>query len=173
MSIAEIVDQMRHACLALWRRFGKRIMVYGHSAGGHLAACLLATDWKALDREAPADLVPAACAISGVFDLTPLIHIENNADFRLDDAKAREVSPVFWPAPRGRMLDCVVGGAESSEFLRQSKIIAKAWGKDGVATRLEAVPDMNHFTVVDALTDPQSAMVARLVELCALTSPAA
>jgi len=173
VSIAEIIDQMRRASLALWRRFGKRIMAYGHSAGGHLAACLLATEWKALDREAPADLVPAAYAISGVFDLTPLIHLESNADFKLDEAKARDISPVFWPAPRGGVLDAVVGGAESSEFLRQSKIIAKAWGKDGVATRLEAVPDMNHFTVLDALADPQSAMTKRCVELCGFTSPAA
>ena len=44
---------------------GQRMMVYGHSAGGHLAACMVATDWKALDPNAPADLVPAGYAISG------------------------------------------------------------------------------------------------------------
>jgi arylformamidase len=173
VTIADIIDEMRRACLTLWRRFGQRIMIYGHSAGGHLAACLLATDWKGLDRKAPADLVPAAYSISGVFDLTPLIGISMNQDLRLDEPEARKVSPLFWPPPKDRVLDAVVGGAESSEFLRQSKIIAKAWGKDGTTTRLEAVPDTNHFTVIDALTDPQSAMVGRLVELCALTSPAA
>jgi len=173
VTIVEIIDEMRRACLALWRRFGKRIMIYGHSAGGHVAACLLATDWKALDQQAPVDLVPSAYAISGVFDLTPLIGVSMNQDLRLDEAEARRVSPIFWAPPKGRVLDAVVGGNESSEFLRQSKIIAKAWGKDGVTTRLEAIPGMNHFTVIDALTDPQSAMVGRLVELCALTSPAA
>jgi arylformamidase len=64
--VADIVEQIRRACAHLWRRFGKRMFVYGHSAGGHLAACALATDWKAY--EMPADAVPAACAISGVFD---------------------------------------------------------------------------------------------------------
>jgi arylformamidase len=59
----------------------------------------------------------------------------------------------------------VVGGAESSEFLRQSRIIADGWREKGVETRYEAVPAMNHFTICDPMTDPNSAMTKRLVEL--------
>ena len=44
VSIAEIIRQIRHACVFLWRRSGRRILVYGHSAGGHLAACMAATE---------------------------------------------------------------------------------------------------------------------------------
>ncbi|MBN8963781.1 MAG: alpha/beta hydrolase, partial [Rhizobiales bacterium] len=124
VSIAEIIAQMQAAGLFLWRRFKRRIMVSGHSAGGHLAACMIATNWKGLDADAPADLVPTAYAISGLFDLAPLVHVSRNADFKLDDAEARRVSPLFWLAPRDRVLDAVVGGQESSEFLRQSRIIA-------------------------------------------------
>jgi arylformamidase len=163
--IATIIDQMRQACLFLWRRFGKPMMVYGHSAGGHLAAAMLATDWKALDARASTPLVPAAYSISGVFDLTPLVHVSMNADLRLDAAEARRVSPLFWPAPKGARLDSVVGALESSEFLRQARIIADAWGKAGAAARYEAIAGANHFTVCDALSDPKSAMVERLVEL--------
>src|SRR5262247_2497604 len=57
VTIAQIIDEIRTACLFLWRRFGQRLMIYGHSAGGHLAACMVATDWKKLDPKAPADLV--------------------------------------------------------------------------------------------------------------------
>jgi len=166
VSIGEIIDQIRQAVLLLHRRFNKRVTVYGHSAGGHLAACMLATDWKALDPKAPADLVPAAYAISGVFDLTPLMGISMNQDLRLDEKQAREASPVVWPIAAGRVLDAVVGGLESSEFLRQSKIIVEAWGKSGAETRYEAVPRTNHFTVIDPLSDPESQMVERLVALC-------
>jgi arylformamidase len=166
VSIGEIIDQIRQALLLLHRRFNKRVTVYGHSAGGHLAACMLATDWKALDPKAPADLVPAAYAISGVFDLTPLMGISMNQDLRLDEKQAREASPVVWPIAAGRVLDAVVGGLESSEFLRQSKIIVEAWGKSGAETRYEAVPRANHFTVIDPLSDPDSEMVERLVALC-------
>jgi len=162
VAIRDIIAQTQQACLALWKKLGKRIMVSGHSAGGHLAACMLATDWKALG--APADLVPAAMTVSGVHDLMPLLHLANNAEFKLDEAEARRVSPICWPAPKGRALDAVVGGMESAEFLRQSKIIADAWGKDN-ATRYEAVPGMNHFTVCDPMSDPKSAMVERLATL--------
>jgi arylformamidase len=165
--IADIIDQMRQACLYLWRRFGGRVLVFGHSAGGHLAACMLATDWTALAPGAPADLVPAAYSISGLFDLAPLIGVAMNQDLRLDPGEARRISPLYWPAPAGRPFDAVVGALESSEFLRQSRVIAEAWGKAGVVTRYEAVPQKNHFTVLDALTDPQSAMVARLAALAA------
>jgi len=88
-----------------------------------------------------------------------------NQDLRLDEASAREASPLFWPVPKGRVFDAVVGGLESSEFLRQSRLVAEAWSKAGARARYEAIPGTNHFTVVDALSDPQSAMVARLVEL--------
>ena len=164
VSIADIMAQTQRACLYLWKKFGKRITVSGHSAGGHLAACMVATDWKKLDPAAPADLVRAAYAISGLFDLTVLTHLANNAEFKLTEASAKAISPLFWPAPSGKVLDAVVGGIESSEFLRQSRIIADAWAM-GNETRYEAVPGMNHFTVCDAMMDPESAMTRRLVEL--------
>jgi arylformamidase len=165
VGIADIIEEMRRALLALWRRYHTRMLVLGHSAGGHLTAVLLATDWPSLDPTAPNDLVPAGYAISGVFDLSPLLDVSMNRDFRLDEEGARRNSPVSWPAPRGLVLDAVVGARESSEFLRQSRLIADAWGKAGVATRYEEIAEANHFTVLDPLTDPNSDMVARLVAL--------
>jgi arylformamidase len=88
-----------------------------------------------------------------------------NQDLRLDIDSAREMSPILWPAPRGRVLDAVVGARESNEFLRQSRIIADVWGKAGVVTRYEEIAGADHFTVLDPLTDPSSAMVARLLTL--------
>ena len=168
--IASIIEEMRVACLWLWRRYRQRIFLYGWSAGGHLAACLLAQDWTALAADAPADLVPAAYAISGVYDLAPLLHVSQNADLKLDAAEARRLSPLFWNVPAGRTLDAVVGALESSEFLRQSKIIAETWGARGVATRYEEIAGANHFTAVDPLREPDSAMTRRVVELAALTA---
>ncbi len=170
VSIATIIGQMRSACLWLWRRQKKRIFVYGHSAGGHLAACMLAQDWQAFASDAPADLVPAAYAISGVFDLAPLVHVSQNADLRLDEAEARRVSPLYWKAPAGRTLDAAVGALESGEFLRQSKIIVDDWGARGVATRYEKIAGANHFTLVDPLSDPDSAMTRRVVDLAQMVS---
>jgi len=165
VGIADIIEEMRRALLALWRRYHTRMLVLGHSAGGHLTAALLATNWPSLDPTAPNDLVPAGYAISGVFDLMPLLYVSMNQDFRLDEEGARKISPVSWPAPRGLVFDAVVGARESNEFLRQSRLIADVWGKAGVATRYEEISEANHFTVLDPLTDPNSAMVERLLAL--------
>jgi len=82
-----------------------------------------------------------------------------------DDAEARRVSPLFWPPPKGRVFDAVVGGNESSEFLRQSKIITDMWRDAGAQTRYEEIAGANHFTVLDPLTEADSAMTKRAVAL--------
>jgi len=165
VTIAQIIDEIRTACLFLWRRFGQRLMIYGHSAGGHLAACMVATDWRKLDPKAPVDLVPAGYSVSGVFDLKPLVHTAMNTDFKLNEPAAAAISPLWWPVPRGRAFDAVVGGIESTEFLRQSRVLADDWRQRGIETRYEAVPGANHFTVIDPLADPASAMTARCAAL--------
>ena len=112
----------------------------------------------------------AAVAISGVFDLRPLIHTSLNVALDLDENEAAALSPIFWPIPNGStpggtILDCIVGGGESSEFLRQSRMMADHWANNGVETRYEALPGLNHFTVLDPLFDAQSTLVRRLADL--------
>ena len=165
VTIAEIIDEVRHACLFLWLRLERRIMVYGHSAGGHLAAAMVATDWHGLYPRAPASLVGAAYSISGLFDLTPLLQTAMTEDLRLKETDMTAVSPLFWPPPKEQTFDAVVGGLESSEFLRQSRVVAEAWAKGGTRSRYEEIAGTNHFTVLDALSDPDSGMVKRLAAL--------
>jgi arylformamidase len=165
VTIADIIEQMRRACAFLWQRFGGRLLVYGHSAGGHLAACMVATDWPSLYPKAPADLVPVGYAVSGLFDLAPLLKTSVNQDLKLDAETARAVSPQFWPLPPGRVLETAVGALESSEFRRQSRAVAEAWKQGGAETRFQEIAAMNHFTIADALADPQNPMTARVAEL--------
>lgn len=134
-------------------------MVFGHSAGGHMSAGMLSEGRAS-----------AALAISGVFDLRPLVGTSINTALDLNPNEAAALSPVFWPIPNGStpggtVLDCVVGGEESPEFLRQSRMMADHWGNNGVQTRYEALPGLNHFTVLGPLLDPDSALVKRIVEL--------
>jgi arylformamidase len=100
-----------------------------------------------------------------VFDLAPLLHVSQNQDLWLDAASARAASPLHWKVPAGRTFDAVVGSLESNEFLRQSRIIVDGWGARGVKTRYQEVAGSNHFTVVDTLTDADSAMTKRVTEL--------
>ena len=146
-------------------RLGQPLVISGHSAGGHLAACMLATDWPALDASLPADLAIAAYAISGLFDLGPLIGTSINKAMGLDQATAGAASPLFWQAPARGSLDAVVGENESAEFFRQSRTIVERWGRAGIATGFGTVPGANHFTAIAPLADPRSPMVLRLTEL--------
>ena len=164
VSVEDIIGQMRAASREL-ARLGRSLVMSGHSAGGHLAACMLATDWPAFDASLPRDLVVAAYAISGLFDLGPLVETSINNALHLDRATARAASPLFWKAPGHGSLDAVVGGNESAEYFRQSRSIVEVWGTAGVATRFGRVPDANHFTAIASLADPGSPMVARLKQL--------
>lgn len=153
--IGDIVEQMRAAAATLARAHNAPVIASGHSAGGHLAACLLATEAH----------VPAAYAISGLFELAPLIPTSINGALHLDQTEAEALSPLLWPAPEGKTLDAVVGGAESGEYLRQSAAIVSAWGQDGVETRYEEIAGANHFTVIAPLADAASPMCERLHQL--------
>jgi len=163
VTVADIITQMRMASRELVK-FGCPLVVSGHSAGGHLAACMLASDWKAFDASLPRDLVSAAYAISGLFDLPPLVETSINRALRLDLASAKTASPLFWNPPAHGSLDAVVGGNESAEYFRQSRSIVEAWGR-GIATRFGTVADADHFTAIAPLADPNSSMVLRLKEL--------
>jgi arylformamidase len=164
VSVADITGQMRTAAREL-AKLGRPLVISGHSAGGHLAACLLATDWRALDPSLPENLVTAAYAISGLFDLRPLVPTSLNRLLKLDEASARAASPLFWKPPARGSLDAVVGAGESAEYLRQSRSIVAAWGAAGVATRFGTVPGANHFTAIAPLADADSPVVSRLREL--------
>jgi arylformamidase len=126
---------------------------------------MLATDWGRLDG-VPADLVRAGCSISGVFELAPLIPTTMNAALRLDPETAAAVSPLLWPPPpAGCTLVAAVGAEETPEFHRQSRAITERWANDGVATEYLSIAGTNHFTVVDELTRPESALFTRMVAL--------
>jgi arylformamidase len=163
--LATIVDEMRAAALHLWRRTGRRVLPFGHSAGGHLTAMLLATDWRALDEAAPADLCPAGLAVSGLFDLVPLAPTSVNAKLGLDLLEAARLSPLCHSPYPGVRLVAAVGGAESSEYLRQSATITQVWRHSGAATRYLEIPGANHFTVIAGLADPDSALTQALIDL--------
>jgi arylformamidase len=161
----EIVDELRRCLAALWRKTSKRPVVIGHSAGGHLTAAMLATDWGNVPG-VPADLVQVGCAISGVFELAPLLATSMNTAMRLDASTARDASPLLWPPPpAGSTLVSVVGGDETSEFHRQSRAVTDAWAEAGVQTEYVRVPGANHFTIVDELTRPDSALFGRVLAL--------
>jgi arylformamidase len=155
-------------------RFGgdpARIVVAGHSAGGHLATLLLACHWQAVRQGLPADVVKAALSISGLYDLEPLRHAPFlSSDLNLTAATALRLSPAAMAPPRHGVLAAVVGADESGEFLRQAALIEKAWGPQTVIA-CEHVANRNHMNVLDGLADPESRTHRLALELLGLSAP--
>jgi arylformamidase len=161
VTIEAIALQMVRALTWVHReaaRYGgdpKRIVVAGHSAGGHLAAMLLSCRWADVAPDLPAQLVRSALSISGVFDLEPLRHTPFlQADLRLTPASVRRLSPAGFPPPPGRLF-AMVGADESEEFLRQNRLIQQAWGTTTVPV-CEAIDHTHHLNVLHALADPDA-----------------
>ena len=144
-----------------------RVHVIGHSAGAHLAAMMLATDWTG--HGLPAEAVKSATCISGLYDLAPLALCRHLADLRLDDAEVAALSPVNLSPPRHGGLIAAVGGAESAEFHRQTEALAAAWRARGIAAQRPAAPGHHHFDVLDALITPGTPLNRAV--LCAIGGP--
>jgi len=156
VTLGEIAEQMRRAAAFLHRRRGGRLVAAGHSAGGQLAALLLATDWPAWEPGLPAGMVGAALPVSGVFELGPLKGTSIAKALNLTGQDIATLSPRLLPPPAFEALHVVVGGAESDEFIRQSRDFATHWGGS-----FEALPGANHFTVLAPFMDPAHPLMIR------------
>jgi arylformamidase len=164
VTVPDIVLQMVRALAWVWRHIAEyggdpsRITVSGHSAGGHLAAMLMACDWPVFGPDLPPDLVRNALSISGLHELesvrrSPMLQ----SGLLLTDEDVLKASPAWLPAPARGELMCVVGGDESEEFLRQNALMQQAWGIQRVPKAL-AMPGRQHFSMLDALCEPTHAV---------------
>jgi len=156
-------EMVRQNCAALaWlhrnaREYGidpARIHVAGHSAGGHLTATLLTTDWSTFGLER--NPVRGACAISGLYDLEPIRLCYLNDVLGLDAATAERNSPLRHLPKQSPPLILSVGTGETAEFLRQQDDFAAAWRAAGLPLEMADQPGDNHFAVVGRLGEPRT-----------------
>lgn len=170
VTVATIVEQCRRALAWIVREGPEHgapapLVVAGHSVGGHLAAMLVATDWRA--RSLPQPPFTGAVSLSGVHDLAPLVLFSYNVDLRLDDAEARRLSPARLEPLSDAPLVVAVGAEETSEFLRQAQLMWDAWPRNRPAGMRKplAIPDRHHFSVLLDYADAASALTQASVAL--------
>ena len=124
-----------------------RVVVSGHSAGGHLTAALFATPGAKLHFD-PARIV-GGVPISAIVDFAPIERF--SADFGLDAAAVKRLDLHTRKPTLAAPLVVAVGGSESSEFIRQSRLLADSWSRQ--VKSLHVLPGYHHFSVVDAFAE--------------------
>lgn len=151
--IGDIVDQTREAIAWVARHAEQlavdteRLTLSGHSAGGHLAAMMLSTDWTRYGL-AP-DLIKGVIALSGLFDLAPFRHSWLQESLNLTEAEVAAYSPICLPIHGSAPVVLRFGGIEQSEFARQSKSYAEYLRAAGLEVDCQAIEGADHFTVLD------------------------
>ena len=159
--IDEIVRQCRAAIAWLYRNVRSlggdpgRIFVSGSSAGGHLVAMLLSAGWQA-QFGVPEDVVKGGCALSGIFDLEPLLKCAINETLHLDAAEARRNSPLFLQPSRAAALVVAWAEVETREWKRQNLEYASRWGSLNGRCEAIEIPGRDHYDVILDLNDPGS-----------------
>ena len=171
VSVATIVEEIRR-CVAWVVREGaahgadpSRLVVSGHSAGGHLAAAMLAT--PAAMFGTGRHPLAGAVSVSGVHDLAPMVLASFNTDLRLDEAEARRLSPVALQPVTDAPILVAVGGDETTEFLRQASLLWDAWPANRPAGTIGplVIAGRHHFSIVSDYGQAGSELTRRTLAL--------
>jgi len=171
VGVETIVAQVRRAATWLaahhaeWNAPAGRLFACGHSAGGHLAAMLLATE--------PG--VAAAVCVSALYDLRPLLQVPSVVEAtRFTPHSVQALSPALLKPLTGAPLLTAIGGDENPGFHAQFDAIRDSWRH--VHAGHVACPGLDHFTILDALTQPDGAIAVaalRLMQSFDTTNPTA
>ena len=170
VTIEEIVMQMLAFMKHLYLNadelgFDKnKIYISGHSAGGHLVTQLMCALWPIYDKRLPIDLIKGGLSLSGIHDMEMMMEAPFlQKDLHLTKAAVAKLSTAYMRPTMHTRLIAAVGADESSEFVRQTQLIADAWPKQ--LEKMMVLPAKNHLSAVLELTQKDSPLVRSLLKL--------
>ena len=137
------------------------IRLAGHSAGGHLVSRMVCADNPL--SQVVQGRIEHTVSISGLHDLRPLLWTKLNASLNLDMDEAMAESAALCMPRSGASVTAWVGGDERPEFIRQAHALQTMWAGLEAQTTCVVEPGHNHFSVIEAIMDPKSALLNEII----------
>ncbi|KAL3067304.1 hypothetical protein OYC64_017104 [Pagothenia borchgrevinki] len=163
-----MVSQVRRSVVSVVQQYSHISGLYlcGHSAGAHLAAMVLSTDWS---EYSITPQIKGAFLVSGIYDLLPILSTYVNEPLKMTEEVAVRNSPSqLVPQLKLSCSSChiIVAVAEndSPEFRKQSEEYYKTLEASGLDVTLEDVANTDHFSIIEQLVDGEYHLTKLLLE---------
>lgn len=158
-----ITEQCRRAIAWLAQNYSEKcqkMVISGHSAGGHLTGMMFATDWAKYGMSP--ELIIGGIAISSLFDLDPIAQTVMNSDLKLSLSDVEALSPARLLPQVNAPLVLTIGALESSEFQRQNAILRGIPKWQAISSEIVSLEGYHHFNILDDLMTLDGAMWSQL-----------
>ncbi|XP_048871496.1 kynurenine formamidase isoform X1 [Brienomyrus brachyistius] len=164
-----MVSQVRQSVVSVVQQYSHISGVYlcGHSAGAHLAAMVLSTEWS---QYAVTPQIKGALLVSGIYDLLPILSTYVNEPLKMTEEVALRNSPgqlVSQMKDSSSACEIVIAVAQndSLEFRKQSEDFCRALQSSGFRVTFEDIPDTDHFNVIERLVEPDYRLTQLLLKM--------
>ena len=167
VSLTDIVKQIDDAVHFLHQNADKwgidpgGLVIGGHSAGAHLAACMI-TDAM---HSGVSDCLAGALLISGVYDLAPIARSYVNDLARMTQEEIDALSPMRFARPSHLPIISLVGTEEPPAFQVHSEALAAAWTSGRGDFSFERVDGKDHFDILGCLCEPNGQVFQQLQDI--------
>jgi len=170
VTLDDVVDSARRALAWTYHNIAdyggdpNRISISGNSAGAHLCAMLLATEWAEWDV-AP-EAICGAVMFSGIFDPEPARWIPVNEEIGLTPEVAARNNAMAYPP----LVECPIwigaGGLEPWLWLEQTYEYSQHLRRHGRDPEVHVIPGHHHFSIMDEMLEPDRPIARAVLERC-------
>jgi arylformamidase len=170
--IFPMVGQVRRAVAWVYKNaenFGgdpNQLYLTGHSSGGHLAGCVVITEWEKMGL--PRDILKGALLGSGMYDLKAPRLSKRSKYVKFTDAMEEALSPQRHIDKIHTPLTITYGSLETPEFQRQARDFHAALTAAGKPAKLLVGKSYNHFETQETMGSPYGFMGRAALEMMGL-----
>ncbi|MED6238490.1 hypothetical protein ATANTOWER_023045 [Ataeniobius toweri] len=164
-----MVSQVRRSVVSVIQQYSHISGLYlcGHSAGAHLAAMVLSTDWS---QYSVTPNIKGAFLVSGIFDLLPILSTYVNEPLKMTEEVAvrnspSQLVPQLKQSSSGCQIVVAVAQNDSPEFRKQSEEYYKALEAAGLNVTMEDVANTDHFSIIEQLVDADYHLTKLLLKM--------